>query len=378
MSRYNLYFFLILLIFYPRIKPERWWSIITDYDTRDDDEGFSGSTHTPCIDFYLCGKRNYKVHYKDDPPDIWSKNFSNCEPVGNGREIDGICIYGGKSYRGQLFQGIHWMPVKKGCNTSDVNKYVGELGTSLACIAINGKDEYRMAYIDNMDTIKSSNPKNLGDRIIKSFFGNKVKNYTDYDREYELDLSVDINNRNKINYFNATIQLLKTEELNLNGDEIKFTIYSEDYIFKNWDGKEINKLMIKKLKKIINFDYFEEIQNFEKIIQEVTMHGVFAIHSYYEENRIQMDIASKIVEDVEGFRGGIRLNLILKNSEKLLELIKKVLKLISGYINIEKRNEVLNRLKEFREIKELKGIIELISPYNIMFNQIIFLYLIKS
>ena len=108
------------------------------------------------------------------------------------------------------------------------------------------------------------------------------------------------------------------------------------------------------------------------------MRGLFVIHSYYEENRIQVDIASKIVEDFEGFRGGIRLNLILKNSEKLKELIKKELKFICGYINIEKRNEVLNRLKEFKEIKEIKGIIELIYPYNIMFNQIIFLYLIKS
>ena len=107
------------------------------------------------------------------------------------------------------------------------------------------------------------------------------------------------------------------------------------------------------------------------------MRGLFIIHSYYEENRIQMDIASKIVEDFEGFRGGIRLNLILKNSEKLIELIKNIIKLFSGYINIEKRKEVLNKLKEFKEIKELKGIIELIFPYDSMLTQIIFLYLIK-
>ena len=139
----------------------------------------------------------------------------------------------------------------------------------------------------------------------------------------------------------------------------------------------VNKIMIKKLKKIINFDYFEEIQNFEKIIQEVTMHGIFTIHSYYEENRIQMDIASKIVEDVEGFRGGIRLNLILKNSDELIELIKKLIKFFSGYINTKKREEVLNKLKRFKEIKELKGIIELIFPYDSIFTQILFLYLIK-
>ena len=107
------------------------------------------------------------------------------------------------------------------------------------------------------------------------------------------------------------------------------------------------------------------------------MRGLFVIHSYYEENRIQMDIASKIVEDFEGFRGGIRLNLILKNSEKLIELIQKLVKFFSGYINTKKREEVLSRLRDFKEIKELKGIIELISPFDSMFTQIIFLYLIK-
>ena len=377
MSMFNFHSFFIFFILYTETKSERWWSKITGYNTLDHNHGYAGVSRAACIDFYLCGKRNYTIHYKDDPPDIWSKNFSNCEPVGVGREIDGICVYGNKSYKGRLHEGYQWMPVKKGCNTSDVNKYVGELGTSLACIAINGKEMYRIGYLDNLDNIKSSNPKNLSDRIIESFFGNKVKNYSDYNREYELDLSVDINNTNKINYYNATIQLLKNENLNLNGDEIKFAIFNESILYSPWNDKEINKIMIKKLKDIINFDFYEEIQNFEKIIQKVTMRGLFVIHSYYEENRIQMDIASKIVEDFEGFRGGIRLNLILKNSEKLLELIKKIIKLFSGYINIEKRKEVLNKLKEFKEIKELKGIIELISPYDIMFTQIVFLYLIK-
>ena len=377
MSMLNLHSFFIFFILYTETKSERWWSKITGYNTLDHNHGYAGVSRAACIDFYLCGKRNYTIHYKDDPPDIWSKNFSNCEPVGVGREIDGICVYGNKSYKGRLHEGYQWMPVKKGCNISDVNKYVGELGTSLACIAINGKDIYRIASLDNLDNIKSSNPKNLSDRIIESFFGNKVKNYSDYNREYELDLSVDINNTNKINYYNATIQLLKNENLNLNGDEIKFAIFNESILYSPWNDKEINKIMIKKLKDIINFDFYEEIQNFEKIIQNITMRGLFVIHSYYEENRIQMDIASKIVEDFEGFRGGIRLNLILKNSQKLLELIKKIIKLFSGYINIEKRNEVLNRLKEFKEIKELKGIIELISPFDSMFTQIIFLYLIK-
>ena len=43
---------------------------------------------------------------------------------------------------------------------------------------------------------------------------------------YELDLSVDKKNSNKLSYLKATIQLLKNEELNLNGDKIKYVFYN--------------------------------------------------------------------------------------------------------------------------------------------------------
>ena len=46
------------------------------------------------------------------------------------------------------------MHVVKGYNISDENGYVGKLETPLACIVINGKDVYRMAFIDNHETIK--------------------------------------------------------------------------------------------------------------------------------------------------------------------------------------------------------------------------------
>ena len=91
-----------------------------------------------------------------------------------------------------------------------------------------------------------------------------------------------------------------------------------------------------------------------------------------------MDIAIKVISDVDSFRGGLRINLILKNTDKFIELIKKLLKIISGYISKEKRNQVLGVLKTFNEIKELDGIMKLISPYDSIFTQIIFLYIIKS
>ena len=91
-----------------------------------------------------------------------------------------------------------------------------------------------------------------------------------------------------------------------------------------------------------------------------------------------MDIASKIMEDFMGFRGGYRLKFKLKNSDKFINLIKEIIIFISDYIKNNKRNEVLNKLNYFNDIKQLDEIIELISPYEIFFTRIIFLYIIKD
>ena len=40
--------------------------------------------------FYLCGDHHYRVHYLGDPRDQWTGGYCNCDPVGNGRPIDGI------------------------------------------------------------------------------------------------------------------------------------------------------------------------------------------------------------------------------------------------------------------------------------------------
>ena len=75
MSMFNLHSFFILFIIYTETKSERWWSKITGYNKLDHNHGYAGVSRAACIDFYLCGKRNYTIHYKDDPPDKWSKKF---------------------------------------------------------------------------------------------------------------------------------------------------------------------------------------------------------------------------------------------------------------------------------------------------------------
>ena len=378
----NFYLFISYILYFTKIKNEEWWGSVTGYDTKDHNNGYAGSTRSKIIDFYLCGKRKYRVHYLGDDPLKWSENFSNCEPVGIGREIDGICVYGERSYKGRLQNGIQWLPVIKDCNISNtiVNKrvgYAGELGKPLSCVAINGKDKYRNAYILEHQTIKSSNPKNVSDRIIHSFFGNEIKNEAEYNKNYELNLSKNINNKNKLKFLNASVQLCKNEELNLNGDEIIFIFSGGKTDFSSWEKKNMNKLMLKKLKNEVNFDFNEEIKTFQNTMANDIIHGILSIHSFYEDNKIEFDIASKITKDFDGFRGGMKLNLILMNSDEFIELIKKVIIFISEYINFVKRKEVLNKLKDFKEIKELNDIMKLISPYDSLFTQIIVLYLLK-
>ena len=378
--------YLIFVILCLSIKSERWWDPVKGYNTGDHDNGYAGSSQTQCIDFYLCGSRNFTVHYLDDDKDTWSKNFSNCDSVGIGRIIDGICIYTKKSYKRRLFSASQWLPVIKECNTSNhINGYAGKLGTPLACIAINGKDYYRVGYISSLEDIILTNSINSSIRIVDTLFGKGNYNKAVYDKEEELDLILNNTNINRTKLFNVTIQLLRNEEINLDGRGIKFSIYLDTnnrllntLIHNSHEGKEISKLMIKKLNKIINFDFNEEQKKFEEKMADEIRWGTLLIHSFFKEGLIQMDIANKIMEDFIGFRGGYRLKFKLINSDKFINLIKEVIIFISEYIKNNKRNDVLNKLNYFNDIKQLDGIIELISPYEILFTQIIFLYIIKD
>ena len=376
------FFYIILINIFKIIKAERWFDPASEYNTENHNNGYAGTSNERAIDFYLCGERKYRVHYLGDPPDIWSKNFSNCDPVGIGRLIDGICIYGNKSYKGRLYTGPFWMRIIKGCNISNyIDGFSGKLGTPLACIAINGGDYYRIASLIVAENITSSNPKNCSDRIIEKIFGKNVKNFANYDKEYTLDLSEEKSKNNRFDYFKCDIILKNNTNLNLDGDGIKFIVNNKliDYSF--WGGKEINKYFIKQLKNIINFDINEETKKFEKIMANEIEYGIVIIHTFYKEKKIQIDIGIKIKpnrinNNLEGFRGGIRFNLILENNSEFINIIKKIIELTSKYIN--KRESILDKLKNFNNIEQLDEIIKLISPFDILLNRIIFLYLLNK
>ena len=119
MLEYKYYSIVELCVLFIQIKNDRWYPAVNGYDISDHNNGYAGDSDAICVDFYLCGKRKYRVHYLGDDKNTWSGNFTNCDPAGIDREIDGICIYGERSYKGRLFDTGLWANVVKNWNISN-------------------------------------------------------------------------------------------------------------------------------------------------------------------------------------------------------------------------------------------------------------------
>ena len=151
---YKWVFYIILLII-KSIKSDSWFDAVNGYDTTDNDWGYAGGSKNPMIDFYLCSKRQYRVHFLGDDKNNWSQIYTNCDPVGNGRFIDGITISGEEQYMGRTYLSDNWQIAVIGFNISN-EEYVGDLNNPLACIAVDGEEYYRTAfYRENENEIKS-------------------------------------------------------------------------------------------------------------------------------------------------------------------------------------------------------------------------------
>ena len=82
------YFLFILLL--SVIKSETWEAPVWGFDQNDWKNGIAGRPGYSITGFYLCGRRNYRVHYLGDPKDSWTGEYSWCDPVGLGKPIDAV------------------------------------------------------------------------------------------------------------------------------------------------------------------------------------------------------------------------------------------------------------------------------------------------
>ena len=366
----NKFFILLFLIF--STKSERWYAEINGHDPNDEINGFSGLNKDPFSDFYLCSERKYRVHFKNADEKNWSKEFSACQPVGNGSEIDAISISGGLLYGGftkTIKNDGEWKNVTK-YDINDVNGYVGILGKGLHGIYIYGDEYYRNAFL----FYDSTNEKNVSYRIINNFFGVEYYNFT-----HEKETEIRLNDNTKIN---ITVKLLYPYQLSYKG---KIIFKSMDYRieFDNSDNIISDKLK-SILDEIIDFD-FDEL---EEVIKKGFSHtymifGDTFFNFKWEQNLIEIEAAPKIEEvkytsikkDYHGYRGGFIIYFHLKDEDTyLLSKITEICRIIVSYSGVNIPSSAKKLLSsEFKSFKNVGELLNSIGPFSIIAEKVIFL-----
>ena len=362
----NKFFILLFLIF--STKSERWYKEVNGHDINDDENGYSGLNHDPFTDFYLCSERKYKAHFKNLG---WSEEFSACQPVGNGSEIDAIAIDGGLPYGG--YSNGKWSKnVTKYDIDDDENGYVGSIGKGLNGIFIYGDEYYRNAFLYSDCT----NEKNVSYRIINNFFGVEYSNFT-HDNEIEVSLK----ENTKIN---ITVKLLYPYQLSYKG---KIIFKSKDYNVESDNGENIisNKLKML-LKNIIDFD-FDKIEDIIKkgFSTRFMIFGDTFFNFKWRQNRIEIEAAAKIEEfknntakvkpDYHGYRGGFIINIILDDKDtNLLSKITKICKIIVRYSGVKIQPSVKKLLSsDLKSFENVGEVIDSMGHFSIIAEKIIFL-----
>lgn len=292
----TLLFIINLLII---IKGEKWYGEITGYDINDS-RNYAGKKGITITHFYLCGNREYWVHFKGQSN--WSYHtFTACEPAGNGSPIDGICIGGGLKYRVRLKTG-EWLNEVVRCNICENSPtaFAGRFGQEISSIAISGGDKYSVAEGEN-----SSNAEESAKRVFYNLFNYNVG----FDKEKEV-----------LKFFAGTniitLELLQRYELNQKGD-ITFTIKNGEIESANWNKKifKNNEINVD-LKKIIDKNPIEFKIGFEYAFKTGMNNGKVSITYDYIKQIYIIEAISKINADRLIYSGGFRINIFLNDQFK--------------------------------------------------------------
>ena len=342
------------------IKGELWFSKIKSYNMGDFKTGYAGDNVQNMTDFYLCGKRHYRVHFLGDDETNWSREFTNCEPVGDGRKIDAIAIDGGLEYVVSVNGIDTFQPIVKGYDITDPNNgFSGKIGTPIDAISVQGGEIYRFGFLEN-----SSNPVSVAKRIIEMLFNIKKTNS-------ELEEEIEIVNNNK---FRATSRILSNHEINFEVNNNMLRLVFNFYTRKNYEylvdddfGGEIDD----DLNEIIEtkFGFKDDLKlKFKDLIHC----GWVSIYFFWDERKIQIEIATRIYQDIDNLRGGNRIIIDLKNDDvKLLNKIKEIVLLMSRYTDINGRNNIKIIMESFTDIAKLSEVEKNIPMYRGVMNRII-------
>jgi hypothetical protein len=248
------------------IKSETWYDEVTGADTNESKNGYAGSRGKALTHFYLCGGRHYRVHYLGDPSDQWTGEYSDCDPVGNGRSIDGIAISGGMGYRVRLKNG-RWLSMAYGFDIYDLNDgMAGILGYEIDAVLVTGGNSYRVAYGPSTSLIE-----NVATKTSQNLF--RITS------EFNFDRNVFILENDKVIVYG---KLLHKIDVELQKGIIKLTIKENNVVEADWSGllpENINKF----LKQIINVYNIQS--SFESKISAGLVNGDVSVKLFWLEKK---------------------------------------------------------------------------------------------
>ena len=358
--------FFILLIVIFSTKSETWDAEVNGHNISDKKNGYSGNY--TFSDFYLCSERKYRVHYKNDDKTIWSKEFSACQPVGIGREIDAIAISGGLPY-GCKNDKV-WVKNVTEYDIYTENGYTGIIGGELLAIYIYGDEYYRGAYTFS----DSTNEKEVSYRIIKSFFRTEYNNFN-----HEKETEIYLNDNTKIN---ITIKLLYPYQLKFKGK----------IIYKSMDRKiqydNSENIISNRLKTILNQVIDFDFDKIETIIKDSFSNrnlncGDTFFNFNWKHNLIEIEVAIKMETlkkrhkslkvDYHGYRGGFKMNIYLNNEDdKLLTKIREICQIILRYYGIIIPSSIKKLLSsEFKNFNDVGKVLNAFGPFSIIAEKVI-------
>ena len=350
-----------------------WLTEVSGHD-KIQDQGYSGLFGYRNSDFYLSSERKYRVHYADFPPDVWSEEFTACQPAGKGIFIDAITISGGLEYGifyGEAGEGKWGDPVtcysiyNSSCHAGEIN------GEKSSCIYIYGDELYRVAVYYGVN----SNEQNVSNAFIKNFFNLNL--YFDYAKE----IKINITKKNE-QLSNITVQLFNSSSLHL----IHFTGTIMIKIIKIKEKGEIQDdntkgLLTDYLKKILNekvgldLNFIEKTADsfYKNTVTDGMENGNIAINFYWLQKIIEIDIATRIANDYHSYRGGVRIKIYLNDKDiELLLKVKNICKTMIKYTGIKITQSLKENLSNFTSFSIVDDVIKQLGDFSTLTQKILF------
>ena len=359
------FYILYLIILFLSIECESWYSETNFCDPNELNKGYAGSPHVFMTDFYLCGEIKYRVHYINSD---WSKNFCCCQPVGNGDIIDKFEFNESDKYF--LIRHHYNSTYHSKWNTKEREKEEEDIFFNpIDGIAIEGGDKYRFGYNgDNKILNRSSFEGKVAERFINILFKyiNETISYN-YDKEIEI-----INDKNNTK---IAILFLEPSKINYNGDLIfKINYEKIEYAYR---GGLIEENLKNILKEKINFDYNAIKKIIESSINESIINGNIAINYYWNENKIEIDFASKINTDFHSYRGGFRLIIYLKDNSAYFKEIKYACKIFLKYYGKLDGMAIKNIISNIKSFSDIEKVVKELGNYSVLLEEILLLLILK-